>query len=78
MKCEKHPKYKAIRKPTAKCSMCHLMYSETLKNKEIEKHTKSNRESILNMPVWKKEFIEKFFEQQKIEAQVRIDLNSQH
>ena len=36
MKCNKHPKYKAIRKPTANCSKCHAMFAETLRQRELE------------------------------------------
>lgn len=36
MKCNKHPKYKAIRKPTANCSKCYAMFAETLRQKEVE------------------------------------------
>jgi hypothetical protein len=34
MNCKKHPKYKAIRKPTADCEMCRKIYKEKQQEKQ--------------------------------------------
>lgn len=33
MKCKKHPKYKAVRKPTADCEACRKIYNEKKREK---------------------------------------------
>jgi hypothetical protein len=34
MKCDLHPKYKAVRKPKPGCVICHAMWQETLVERE--------------------------------------------
>lgn len=52
MTCSKHPKYKAIRKPTADCAKCHSMYAETLRQKELE--IKNGKEALEFHKLYKK------------------------
>lgn len=39
MKCDKHPKYKAMRKPKPGCVICHAMWQETLVRRQQEPAT---------------------------------------
>lgn len=33
-KCPKHPEYKALRKPTAKCGMCYILWRQAERDRE--------------------------------------------
>jgi hypothetical protein len=50
MTCKKHPKYKALRKPTAKCASCHEMYAQALKKAEAEAEAKAKAEADKKKP----------------------------
>lgn len=47
MKCKKHPKYKAIRKPTAACGYCEEMW--------FQKRLAAISAQVEDWPAWKKE-----------------------
>lgn len=52
MTCKRHPKYKAIRKPTVDCAQCHAMYAEVLRQKELE--IKDGKEAVELHKLYKK------------------------